>query len=187
MYIVHWSFSKSVAIEVDIWCTTEYMHDSRLGINWCKYILYTIPCDFNICIFVLRIVLLEVDIAVLLGVDIAGHSCLRYAFCMVFHEIWIFLFQANCDRCRIWRRVMRKPYKMNFLTYLALRGTLIMINILQKLEDHARWIYLATVLNNGEKSEVCENIEYHMNITSRIFAKWGRYNISWFKNLHWLK
>ena len=62
----------------------------------------------NICIFLFRIVLLEVDIAVLLEVDIAGHSCLRYAFCMVFHEIWIFLFRADFERCRIWKRVVRK-------------------------------------------------------------------------------
>ena len=126
------------------------MHDSLIDVS-IFYIQFHVIS--NICIFVLRIVLLEVDIAVLLGVDIAGHSCLRYAFCMVFHEIWIFLFRADCERCGIWRRVVRKPYKMNFLTYLALRGKLIMINTLQKLEDHenhARWIYLTIVLNMGK-------------------------------------
>ena len=57
----------------------------------------------------------------------------------------------------------RKQYKMYFLAYFTLQGTLIVLNTLHKVEDHenhARWIYLTTVLNMGVKSEVCEKIIY---------------------------
>ena len=42
---------------------------------------------------------------------------------------------------------------MHFLVYFTLQVTLIMLNILHKDEDHenhARWIYLTTVLNIGQ-------------------------------------
>ena len=49
-----------------------------------------------------------------------------------------------------------KPYKMHFLTYFTLQGTLIKLNILCKVadhENHVRWIYLTTVLcmTEGQK------------------------------------
>ena len=47
-----------------------------------------------------------------------------------------------------------KPYKMNFLTYFTLQGTLVILNTLHKVEDHenhVRWIYLTTVLYMGSQ------------------------------------
>ena len=49
-----------------------------------------------------------------------------------------------------------KPYKMHFLAYFTVQGTLVMINTLRKVEDHenhVRWIYLTTVLYMGERQK----------------------------------
>ena len=47
-----------------------------------------------------------------------------------------------------------KPYKMHFLAYFTLQGTLIKLNIMCKVadyENHVRWVYLTTVLCMGQK------------------------------------
>ena len=53
-----------------------------------------------------------------------------------------------------------KPYKMHFLAYFTLQGTLIILNTLCKFEDHenhVRYIYLTKFCSlHGGRSEVCE-------------------------------
>ena len=54
-----------------------------------------------------------------------------------------------------------KPYKMHFLKYFTVQGTLIMLNTLHKVEDHenhVRWIYLTTVLYVRESQKYARNI-----------------------------
>ena len=45
-----------------------------------------------------------------------------------------------------------KPYKMHFLAYFTLQGTLVMLNTLRKVEDH----------------------ENHVGFISQLFSTWGK-------------
>ena len=49
-----------------------------------------------------------------------------------------------------------KPYKLHFIAYLTLQGTLIKLNTRRKVEDHeqhVRWMYLITVIYMGESQK----------------------------------
>ena len=84
---------------------------------------------------------------------------------MVFHVRWIFLTTNLGEGLRrgwdsetsVEKSISHgKPYKMHFLAYFTFQGTLIMLNILRKVEyheNHVRWIYLTTVLYMGESKK----------------------------------
>ena len=62
-----------------------------------------------------------------------------------------------------------KPYKMYFNAYLTLQGTLLMLNTLHKVEDHenhARWIYLTTILHKEESQKYVRKYIFIINIES---------------------
>ena len=90
-------------------------------------------------------------------------------FCMVFHVRWIFL---TTSLLRRWwdsetsgeKSISHgKPYRIHFLAYFTLQGTLIVLNTLRKVEDrenHVRWIYLTTVLCMWESQNYARRVEY---------------------------
>ena len=120
---------------------------------------------------------------------VTGHCIYKggYALCMVFHVRWIFSpWVSESHPSRLRRRwdsetsgekciSHGKPYKMHFLSYVTLQGTLVMLNTLHKVKDHhshARWIYLTTVLYIGE---------------SQKYVRQKIPHISWLSlDIHWL-
>ena len=85
-----------------------------------------------------------------------------------FHVRWVFLPRVSESRPSRLRRGWYSetsgekfishgtPYKMHFIAYFTLQGTLAMLNTLRQVEDHenhVRWIYLTTVHYMGESQK----------------------------------
>ena len=92
---------------------------------------------------------------------------------VLFSMRWIFLTTGDSDLETSGEKIIShgKPYKMHFLAYFTLQGTLIMVNILRKVADHENHvglIYLTTVLNMGESQKYARKVHLYTLMSSHI-------------------
>ena len=78
----------------------------------------------------------------------------------------------------------RKSYKIHFLAYLTLQGTLVKLNALREIEYnekymYVRWIYLTTVLNMGESRKYARGYDIVSTRTPTLNLVWSGSVFCW--------